>query len=192
MPQIGALATNLQDTLGHPAAIAAGALLLLLGRRLYWLLAGVVGFVVAFVVVPRLLPEVGADMALIVAVAAGVAGAVLVVFAHKVVLGLVGGLAGGLVALWLTQNLGVERGLLWLGAALLGAVLGAWLVSRVFEFALALLSTLLGAQLLMDALPVPSRWAWAAYVGLVACGLFVQLAWSPGRKRAKRPRRPKD
>jgi hypothetical protein len=66
-----------------------------------------------------------------------------------------------------------------------------WLVSRVFEFALALLSSLLGAQLLVDALPVPEAWSWAVYVGLIACGLFVQLVTSR-RRRGGRGRSKKD
>lgn len=188
MDAIGELAASLGATLGGALAIFAGALLLLLGRRLYWLLAGVVGFVVAFVVVPRLLPEVDQDMALIVALLAGVAGAVVVVFAQKVVLGLVGALSGGLIALWLAQSLGLERGLLWLAAAVVGAVLGIWLVSRMFELALALLSSLLGAQLLVDALPVPARWSLAVYAGLVGLGLFVQLV--AGRRRRRAAARP--
>jgi uncharacterized membrane protein YeaQ/YmgE (transglycosylase-associated protein family) len=186
MQQIGELAASLKTTLGPALAIVAGALLLLLGRRLYWLLAGVVGFVLAFVLVPRLLPEIEPDMALLVAIVAGVVGAVVVVFAHKVVLGLVGALAGALIAVWQAQSLGLEKGLGWLAVAILGGVIGAWLVSRVFEFALALLSALLGAQLLMDTLPVPERYAVVAYFGLIACGLVVQLVFLRRRRRGSR------
>jgi hypothetical protein len=185
MPDLTSLAEGLRTTLGGALAIAAGALLLLFGRRLYWLFAAVVGFVVAFLLAGRLAPELSESAALLVSVAAGVVGAVVTVFAHKILLSLIGGLAGGLIALWQVQVLGVERGVAWLLAALLGAVIGAWLVSSLFDFALALLSSLLGAQLLLDAWPVDRQWLLPAYCGLVALGLFFQLI----RGRRRRPRK---
>lgn len=174
--------------MGGPAAIAAGALLLLFGRRLYWLFAAVVGFVATFLLFGRLAPELSDEATLLVALGGGILGAVVTIFAHKILLGLVGGLGGGLIALWQVQALGVERGVAWLLAALLGAVLGAWLVSGLFEFALVLLSSLLGAQLLLDASPVPQQWFLIAYLGLVAFGLFFQLARSRRRRRRRRSR----
>jgi len=164
-------------------AMAAGALLLLFGRRLYWLFAAVVGFVATFLIVGRLAPELSDQAALLVGLGGGIVGAVVTIFAHKILLGLVGGLGGGLIALWQVQALGLERGIAWLLAALLGAVVGAWLVSGLFDFALALLSSLLGAQLLLDAWPVPPQWFLIVYFGLAAFGLFFQLA------RSKRPRK---
>lgn len=166
----------------------AGVLLLLFGRRLYWLFAAVVGFVATFLLVGRLAPELSEEAALIVALGAGVVGAVVMIFAHKILLGLIGGLGGGLIALWQVQALGIERGVAWLLAGLLGAVIGAWLVSGLFEFALVLLSSLLGAQLLLDAWPVAPRWFLLAYFGLVAFGIFFQLVRSK-RRRKRRGRR---
>lgn len=188
MPELIGVAESVRLTLGGPLAVAAGVLMLLFGRRLYWLVAGVVGFVVVFVLAERLLPELSESATLVVSVVAGVAGAVLVIFAHRLLLGLVGGLGGALVALWQAQHFGLERGLPWLLAAVVGGLLGAWLTSRLFEFALALLSSLLGAQLLVDALPVPDEWFLVAYGGLAAFGLFFQLVRSRRRKRHRRPR----
>lgn len=187
MPDLNSLAEGLRSTLGSPMATAAGALLLLFGRRLYWLFAAVVGFVATFLLAGKLLPELSDQAGLLLALGGGVVGAVVTVFAHKILLGLVGGLGGGLIALWQVQALGVERGIAWVLAALLGAVVGAWLVSGLFEFALALLSSLLGAQLLLDAWPPPSQWFLMAYLGLAAFGLFFQLARS--RRRRGRNRR---
>ena len=190
MPDLTSLAAGLRDTLGGPMATAAGVLLLLFGRRLYWLFAAVVGFVVMWLLVGRLVPELNDDAALVVAVGGGILGAVVTVFAHKILLALVGGLGGGLIGLWQVQALGVERGVAWLLAGLLGAVLGAWLISGLFEFALVLLSSLLGAQLLLDAWPPPAHWFLLAYAGLVGFGLFFQLLRS--KKRRRKRRRPRE
>jgi hypothetical protein len=186
MPDLSALAESMRVSLGHPLALGAGTLLLLFGRRLYWLMAGVVGFVVVFTLAGRLAPELSDQASLLVSVGAGVLGAIVTVFAHKALLGVVGGLGGGLIALWQVQNLGVEQGLLWLVVAIVGGLLGAWLVSRLFEFALALLSSLLGAQLLLDAFDVSPSWSVIAYLGLVAFGLFFQLLRSKRSKRKKK------
>jgi uncharacterized membrane protein len=125
MDQIGELAASFRTTLGGPLAIFAGTLLLLLGRRLYWLLAGVVGFVVAFVVVPRLLPEVDQDMTLVVALLAGVVGAVVVVFVVLVF---------AVAVLLLEQRAFAERGAVFGGAA---ATAAATATAGLFAFVFA-------------------------------------------------------
>ena len=185
MPDLTSLAETLQTTLGSTLGIVAGAVLLLFGRRLYWLFAAVVGFVVVFLVTGRLTPELSEGAALLASLAGGVVGAVVTVFAHKILLGLIGGLGGGLIALWQVQTLGVERGLAWLLAMVLGGVLGAWLASSLFEFALVLLSSLLGAQLLLGAGPLEPEWLGPAYLALVALGLFFQLVVAKRRQRRR-------
>lgn len=183
---LAGLADGLRSSLGGPLAIVAGALLLLFGRRLYWLLAAVVGFVAVFTLSGRMLPEVGDGAMLWVSLLCGIAGAVLAILVHRFLLAVVGGLGGVLIALWQVQQLGVERGAAWLIAAIVGGLLGAWLLSRLFGLALALLSSLLGAQILVDRLPVPSEWMLVTYLGLVAFGLFFQLLRSRRRERKKR------
>ncbi|MCZ6726685.1 MAG: hypothetical protein O7A98_04945 [Acidobacteria bacterium] len=189
MPDLSTLAESMRTTLGQPLAIVAGGLLLLFGRRLYWLLAGVVGFVVVFTVAGRLVPEMSEQVTLLVSLGAGVLGSIVTVFAHKALLGLVGGLGGALIGLWQAQALGLEQGVLWLVAAVVGGLLGAWLVSRLFEFALALLSSLLGAQLLVDAFGVTPSRSLLTYLGLVGFGLFFQLLRKQRKKRKKREKK---
>lgn len=186
MPELSGLADGLRSSLGGPLAVVAGALLLLFGRRLYWLLAAVVGFIAAFTLAGRVLPEAGEEALLWVSLLCGVAGAGLAVLAHRFLLAVVGGLGGVLIALWQVQQLGVERGVAWLIAAIVGGLLGAWLLGRVFGVALAVLSSLLGAQILVDRLPEPSEWTLVTYFGLVAFGLFFQLVRSRRHERKKR------
>ncbi len=186
MPDLSGMAEGLRSSLGGPLAAVAGVLLLLYGRRLYWLLAAVVGFVAVFTLSGRVLPEIGEETMLWASLLCGVAGALLAVVAHRFLLSVVGGLGGVLIALWQVQQLGVDRGVAWLVAAIVGGLLGAWLLSRLFELALAVLSSLLGAQILVDRLPVPPQWLLVTYLGLVAFGLFFQLLRSRQRERRKR------
>lgn len=186
MPELTSLADSLRQGLGAPLAVVAGALLLLFGRRLYWFFAGIVGFVATFLLVGRLMPELNEGAALVVALIGGAAGAVLTVFAHRLLLGVIGALGGGLIALWQAQALGLEQGAAWLLAVVLGVVVGAWLISALFEFALALLSSLLGAQLLVDVFAIEPQWVLPAYLGLVGFGLLFQLMRSKRRRKRRR------
>ncbi len=185
MPDIGGFASSLSTSLGGPLTIVAGVLLLLFGRRLYWLFAGVVGFTFVFLMARRLAPELSEQTVLLVSLVAGAIGAAITVFAHKLLLRLVGALGGALIALWQVQNLGIESGPMWLAAAIAGGLVGGWLVGRLFEFALALLSSLFGAQLLLDSVGVEPAWTVPAYIGLVVFGLFFQLIRSRRRKGRK-------
>ncbi len=182
--ELGALAEKIGASLGETMAVGVGIALILFGRRLYWLAAAVVGFVAVFLVSQRIAPELSQQASLVLSVIAGVAGAALAVFAHKVLLGLVGGVGGALIGLWQAQTFGLERGAWWLVAALAGCLLGAWLVGRLFEFALVLLSSLLGAQLVVEAVTLPAGWFVPSYLGLVAVGVLYQLMRS--RRRRKR------
>ncbi len=183
LAQVGELADRIGGSVGTVAAVVIGALLILFGRKLYWLAAGVVGFGAVFMLTRRLVPELSPEALLITAVVAGIVGAALAIFAHKVLLGLVGGAGGALIGLWQAQAWGVEQGVGWLVAAVVGGLLGAWLVAKLFEFALVLLSSLLGAQLVVDGLTPPSKWVLPVFVVLVAVGLLAQLR---GRRRRKR------
>ncbi|MDH3524008.1 MAG: DUF4203 domain-containing protein [Acidobacteriota bacterium] len=188
MSGLSELASDLGATLGGPLAIAAGLVLLLFGRRLYWLLAAAVGFVVVVTLSRRLLPELDEGTLLWASLLCGVAGAFVAVLAQRLLLGVVGGLAGAVIALWQVQQLGMERGLAWLVAAVVGGLVGGWLLSRLFEVALAVLSSLLGAQLVIDHVPVAPRWQLAAYLGLAGVGILFQLLRSRRRKKHERRR----
>lgn len=183
---VAAWAERLGGSLGATAALVVGGALLLFGRRIYWLAAGVVGFVAVFVLTRRLAPELSEQALLLVAVVAGIAGAALAIFAHKVLLGLLGAAGGGMIALWQAQALGVDRGVGWLVAAVVGGLIGAWLLARLFELALIALSSLLGAQLVVDAAFVPPEWRLVTYVGLAAVGILVQATGARRKRRRQR------
>ncbi len=91
------------------AAIIAGGLLLIFGRRLFWLFVGVVGFVVAYRLAGAYLGSEGAGWA--VAIAAGVLGGVAAVLVQKLVVTVAGFAAGAVGFVWITEQLDWAPGL---------------------------------------------------------------------------------
>src|SRR5690349_11228256 len=97
----------LAHPLTRPAALVVGALLLLVGRRLFWLLVGIAGFLFAWSLSYQYfhLREPGAQ--LLLAVVAGLVGVALAVFAQKLAIAFAGFVAGAyVVAAFLGVSLG--------------------------------------------------------------------------------------
>lgn len=160
--------------------IVVGAVLLLQGRHLFWLLAGSAGFVVGLFLANRLLPDRSGATVLLVGLFFGVAGAVLVIVAQKAVIALMGFLAGGIGLLALVQALGFEPAT-FLQALIfvLGGAVGAYLLSAVFELGLIVLSSLIGANLLIGGLSgmfdITGQWVGIASLVAFAIGVAAQM-----------------
>ena len=74
--------------------VLVGLLLLVLGRRLYWLFVAGVGFLYGLKLAPLLMPEQSETVIVIVALVLALVGALVAVVATKVVLGVIGFVAG--------------------------------------------------------------------------------------------------
>jgi len=129
--------------------IVLGGVLLVLGRKLFWLFVAGVGFAVGMFVTPLLLPDAPQGVTLAAAVALAVLGAVLAITVQKIAIGLVGFIAGGLIANWLLQAFALDLGALQWLAFIGGGILGALLLATLFDWGLILLSSLVGANLLV-------------------------------------------
>jgi hypothetical protein len=127
--------------------LLVGLLLLVLGRRLYWLFVAGMGFLYGLELAPRLLPEQSETMIVIVALVLALVGALVAVVATKVVLGMIGFVAGGGVAVLLLGNLGIDR-VIALAVYLIAGVIGAVLLLVLFDWTLIVLSSLAGASLI--------------------------------------------
>ena len=167
--------------------ILVGFLLLVLGRRLYWLFVAAVGFLYGLELAPRLLP--GQSQAVIVIIALGLAllGALLAVVATKVALGLTGFVAAGGIAAVVLQHLTIESGVVVLGIHFIAGIIGAVLFLLLFNAALIVLSSLAGAYLVVLGAeelrlisPAPET---ALVIVLAVVGIVIQA-------RPWRPRRP--
>ena len=171
------------DSLAGPAPIAAliaGSLLLVVGRRLFWLFVGVVGFLVAYRLAGAYLGGEGAGW--VAAIAAGVLGALAAVFLQKLALTVAGLAAGAIGFIWISEQLGWSPGLPTLVGALVAGLIGAALVRWLFELGLVALSALVGAALVVEGLGLDEPRG-MVFVALAVIGAMVQLA---GRRRRRK------
>ena len=124
-------------------------ILLLAGRRLYWLLAAGAGFVLGYLLAQNILREQPDNVILVVALVVAVIFAVLAVVGQKFVIGLVGFIAGGIGLLRLLEVFNITAiepsTVLGIVVFIAGGILGAILLSTLFDLGLVILSTLVGA-----------------------------------------------
>jgi len=154
--------------------IVAGVLLLILGRQLFWLFVAVLGFVVGMDWAVRLFPDAGGLLQLLVAVAVGIVGAALASLFYQLAIAVAGFLAGGqlgvelFTVLWPSPDQAV-----WL-VFLLGGVIGAVVLLLVFDWALILLSSVLGASMVAQGLAGRSEQSGILFIVLAIVGVIVQ------------------
>ena len=151
-----------------------GAALLAFGRKLFWLLVAVIGFMVGFYLAGQFLGDQSGWLILVIALVAGGLGAVLALFLQKIALGLAGFLGGGYLTLQLMAIFGWGNGeFSWL-PFILGGIHGAILVAAVFEWALIVLSSLIGSILIIQAFATGEDSANLIFFVLLIAGIVIQ------------------
>jgi len=130
--------------------LVLGGVLLVLGRKLFWLFVAGVGFAVGMFITPLLMPDAPQGVTLAAAIALAVLGAVLAITMQKIAIGLVGFIAGGMIALWLLRALAFDLGAVQWLVFIGGGILGALLLATLFDWGLILLSSLVGANLVVS------------------------------------------
>ena len=172
-------------------ALGAGLALLIFGRRLYWLAVGALGAVVAVLLADQLGQGLDPQLRLIVGGIACVLGALFAVAAQKTALLFAGVVLGGLTFgaasyVVLTDFLHQDPSGWPFVAGAFGAFFGLLFARTLFDGALIIVSSAVGALLLIRVLSA----AWAlvpTYEALGALGLFaLGLAAQTGRKRKPR------
>jgi len=134
--------------------IVAGALLLLFGRKLFWLFVATIGFLIGMTYIPKLLPSQPETVILTVSLIAGLLGALLSVLLQKFAVGLAGLVAGGYIVFYLLDTIALNIGeFQWL-AILAGALLGAVLAGSMYDWALILITAASGAVVITQHLPI--------------------------------------
>lgn len=128
--------------------IIIGASLLTLGRKLYWLFIAAIGVVTGLSLLPLLFPNIDNNSVLIVSIILGIVGALLAIIIQKFALLIAGFLAGAFSAVFLAKLIPVQIDhLTWL-IFLIGGIIGIILIGTIFDWALTLLSSVIGASLL--------------------------------------------
>lgn len=158
-----------------------GLLLLLLGRRLFWLALGTAGFLTGFLLVSSYMPAGPEALRWVLAVVGGIAGALLAVFVQRLAVAVAGFLLGGYGALLLAQAMSFDPGSWWIVVYALGGLVAALVAALLFESALIAISAILGAAMLVHAWPLPSPVQLWLFLVLLLAGVAIQSrGWHRG------------
>ena len=156
--------------------IVFGLIVLTLGRKLFWLFVGLIGFAVGFHYGASVWQLQSQLLLIGIAVLMGIIGAVLAVFFQKIAVGLAGFVGGGFIALNLINLLGIRLDqIVWL-PYLIGGVIGMLMLFFIFDWALILISSLAGASMITEALSLNPGLEIGLFLALVICGLVIQTA----------------
>lgn len=163
--------------------IVVGAVVLILGRKLFWLFVGGVGFVLGAALADRFIQGQPDWLIVVIALGIGLLGALLAVFVQRVAIGIAGFIGGGYIAVNLLNMVGWEAGRLAWIPFVIGGIIGVVLVAALFEWALIILSSFTGASLIVEATHFGSRITALLFVVLLILGIAIQGGLMRGRGR---------
>lgn len=154
--------------------ILAGVVLLVTGRRLFWLFVALVGFAAGLHGATRFFPGQPEWMILAIALTAGILGALIALFLQWLAIGMAGFSAGAYTAVSLVYASGYgTKGTEWL-PILVGGAVGILLIIILFDWGLIILSSLAGAALITEVAHIGRGPAALLYVALSIAGIVVQ------------------
>jgi len=156
------------------ARLIAGVCILFLGRRLFWLFVGVVGFVLGMDIAAFVFHGLAPAEVLLIALAGGLVGAFLAAALEELMIGIAGFATGAYIGAQVLMLLMPYPGRnIWL-AMLAGGILGLLLLLALFDWALIALSSIIGAGFIVQTVPPGSGLTYVAFVVLVIVGMTVQ------------------
>jgi hypothetical protein len=164
--------------------IMSGFVLLVAGRKLYWLFVALIGFALGFTLADMFVKSDATWINWLIAIGLGILGGIMAVGLQKIAVGAAGFIAGGYGLVYFLQMLGVQIGdISWL-FFIAGGVIGAGLVLAMFDFALILLSSVAGSIMISQTF-VSAGWAATiAFLALVFIGILIQ--WATLRAEGKK------
>ena len=153
-----------------------GIVILFFGRKLFWLCVAAVGFAAGVEIAPHLVHEPSPVLALTVALVLGLIGALLALFLQKIAVAVLGFLAGGKLAGAIAAAFFVQYAQRSTFIFLAGGIIGAILLLVLFDWALIVVSSLIGAHLIQSTIALPPSGSTIVFIGLVVLGILVQVA----------------
>jgi hypothetical protein len=152
--------------------IVLGLIMLVFGRRLFWLFIAVVGFLVGMEFTSQLLTNQPLVVQLLGGLGAGLVGALLAVFFQRVAFILAGFFAGAYFVILLAHPLGITGAGLLLPIA--GGVIGAIVAAMLTDWAIIVLSCLVGAGAIVSRLGLRDVKTAIVFLVLVVIGILLQ------------------
>ena len=164
----------------HYSVPAVGALIgiviLFFGRKLFWLCVAAVGFLAGIELAPHLVTEPSPLLELAVALVLGVLGALLAFLLQKIAVAVVGFLAGGKLASAIAAAFFVHYSQYSTIIFVVGGLIGAMLLLFLFDWALIVVSSFIGAHMIQNAIVLPPSGSTIVFLGLAIVGMVVQTA----------------
>ncbi len=171
-------AASLPD-LSHPTpliSLLVGVLLLLFGRKLFWLFVAAIGFAAGLQLAPHLMHNPPDWMALAAGLVLGLLGAVLAFLVQKIAVAVAGFIAGGHIATSLMAAFVATHAQYSALSFIIGGIVGALLLLALFDWALIVFSSVAGAELIVSNLHLPTTGASLVFLGLTIAGIIAQAA----------------
>jgi hypothetical protein len=162
--------------------LLVGAAILLLGRKLFWLFVAALGFAVGVELAPQIIHQPAPVVTLIIALVLGLLGALLAVLLQKFAVGASGFVSGGWLAIRLYEYFvgHVRNSEI---VFVIGGILGAILFLALFDWALILFSSIVGARFIAMAIVLSQTSRAILFLLLVVAGIAVQSSMlSPARR----------
>ncbi len=160
-------------------SIVAGVLLLIAGRKLFWLFIAITGFFVGMEVARDLFTSQPEWVVWVFAAGAGLIGAVLAILFERIAFALAGFYAGGYLAIIAVQALGWD--LPDLVVFMSGGVVAAVLATLILDWAIIVLSSLVGAGMIVTSLGLDPLQGGIVAGALAAVGILLQAALMRGK-----------
>jgi Domain of unknown function (DUF4203) len=158
-------------------SVVVGILLLFLGRKVFWFFVAVIGFLWGLQLASQLFSAESQILILAVAIAIGLLGALLAVFLQHLAVGFAGFLAGAHLFSAFSSLLQWQTGPFLFVFSLVGGVIGAILAVMLLDWALIVLSSLVGASLICQALPLQQALTLLCFVVLTVLGILIQSSF---------------
>jgi len=152
--------------------IILGLIMLVSGRKLFWLFVAIVGFLVGMEFTDLLLVDQPIWAKLLGGLGAGLLGALLAIFVQRVAFVVAGFFGGAYLALMLAHPLGVGGAGLLLPVA--GGAIGAIVAALLMDWAIIVLSCLVGAGAIVSRLGLRDVNTAIVFLVLVIVGILVQ------------------
>jgi hypothetical protein len=174
-------ALHLAETPERIALAVVGLVLLVAGRKVFWLAVGALGFVAGYEAMAQWGTRLPPTAHLVVAIALGVVGLVLAIVVQRVAVALAGFFLGVVVTALVLPHLGLALGP-WAGLVVAaGGIVAAAIALALLSLALVVLTAGAGASLLAQAAAVPPPWPVVLLVTLWLVGIVVQRRTTRGR-----------
>ncbi len=158
-------------------SIILGLILLVAGRKLFWLFVAIAGFLVGMEFADLIMAHQPQWLRLLVALGAGGLGAFLAMVAQRVAFAIAGFYGGAYLALMLAQAIGDGGNPMLFFVA--GGVVGAVCAILAMDAAIIVLSCLIGAAAIVDALPLGPGTGVLVFALLAGSGAFIQTRFQP-------------